>query len=320
MSESFEKAEWMRQSVNAGNPFVARKQDPARHNRINLGWTALMLTMWVGVAALSAVVPWPVYLPLATLFYGWWNFAMVILVLHEASHGIYLLSSDRKWAKKANRVAGWAVAGPLFTEYGEHWEKGHVEHHARPCEPNDPQDADPLTGARLYKMYAKIALIPLSGLLLNPSSKYPGKLRRTAIGLAFWLPVWAALALWVSPFASLALLLSTQVTMLFNWTKKAQEHGAGLAHEPDPILRSRTYFYPGSAVLSPFRINYHFEHHANPYVPWYLLPTYHEALRDVVPKELRNYYFHHEFLAQLQGVKPLPPRELIGAAPQAKPA
>jgi fatty acid desaturase len=105
-----------------------------------------------------------------------------------------------------------------------------------------------------------------------------------------------------------------------NSLKKTQEHSNGLNTEPDPLLRSRTYFYPLSPLLSPFNINYHFEHHANFNVPWYLLPAYNKALLSVVPADLQPYYFHHEYLDQMAGRKALPPRELLLERESAIPA
>jgi len=93
-------------------------------------------------------------------------------------------------------------------------------------------------------------------------------------------------------------------------TKKAQEHGCGLKDEPIFEMRSRTYFYATSFMTSPFNINFHFEHHANFMVPWYLLPAYHQKLLEIVPAELKPYIFHQEFVQQLSGQKPLIPDDL----------
>ena len=153
---------------------------------------------------------------------------------------------------------------------------------------------------------------PLSFLAFNPSRQYPGHLKSAALGLLLW---WAPLAvltgLTIGWHLILAMVMGLHVTLILNWTKKAQEHGAGLATEPDYTLRSRTYLYAAAPVTSPFHINYHFEHHANFNVPWYDLPAYHEKLKAIVPEALQPYYFHRDFFQQLAGTKPLPPRELL---------
>ena len=201
------------------------------------------------------------------------------------------------------------TATPFFVDYLLHWEKGHTIHHLRPCEPDDPQDKNPLTGSELFKRYA-LLLIPGTMMILNPSRQYGFKPLRMLIGVAAWLPVWALMYAVGGWLPLVAWVLAMNVVMFLNMTKKAQEHGCGLEHEDDPTLRSRTYFYPLAFVFSPFNINYHFEHHANFNVPWYRLPAYHKAILPLVPEPLRPYYFHHDFWAQLNGTKPLPPESL----------
>jgi fatty acid desaturase len=297
----------------AGSTFHAMKRDPRRHNTINLIAALCLLSIMVGTALLGAVLPLVAYVPVALMLFGCSLFGVNILIIHECSHNMFLLSRDRKRQKRLNRLVGRAAALPFFTDYIRHWEKGHTIHHLRPCEPDDPQDNDPLTGRPLLRRYLLLALVPFSFVPFNPSNQYPGRLTRAAVGTAvFWLPVGLLTGLLIGWHVPLLLLLSMHTVVLLNWTKKAQEHGGGLAEEPDYVLRSRTYFYPTAPMTSPFNINYHFEHHANFNVPWYDLPAYHRALREIVPAELQPYYFHRDFFAQLAGTKPLPPRELLG--------
>src|SRR5690606_25718542 len=238
------------------------------------------------------------------------------------SHEMFIVtrspSATRWWNNRIGRLA----SAFMFTAYVEHWEKGHRLHHLQPCEEVDPQDRYPLTGRALYREYAKLLLIPGMFVAMNPSAKYPGGLKRTIFGALLWAPLFAYGVYFISPWVPLAFFLSFHVTMALNLTKKAQEHGAGLAQEPDFYLRSRTYFYPLWQVFSPYCINYHFEHHLNFKVPWYSLPAYHEALCKLMPVELQPYFFHSEFMAQLAGTKPLPPdelRHLMEASPETSP-
>ncbi|MCB9760833.1 MAG: fatty acid desaturase [Alphaproteobacteria bacterium] len=304
------RARWVRDAIVAGNDFHAMKMDPTRHNLINLGSTAGLIGAFAGLVALANVLPLAAYLPLAAIGFGVLYFSVNVLIIHECSHNMFLLSKDREQAKRWNHVVG-VIAGILFfTDYVRHWEKGHTVHHLRPCEPDDPQDRDPKTGARLYKLYAGLLLIPGFFMALNPSRQYDGQLKRALMGAVAWSPI-IALAWWVAGWAApLAIALGFHVVMMLNMSKKAQEHGCGLADEPDPYLRSRTYFYPLSFLFSPFNINYHFEHHANFNVPWYKLPAYHRALMEIVPEPVKPYYFHHDYLLQLSGKKPLPPDAL----------
>jgi len=297
----------------AGGEFHAMKQDPRRHNAINAAATLGVIGAFVGTVLLGTVLPVIVYIPLAIVLFGCIHFSMNILFIHECSHNMFVLTKDRARQKRLNRLIGQMASLPFFTDYLRHWEEGHTTHHLRPCEPDDPQDNDPLTGARLWRRYLVLAAVPLSFMSYNPSRQYPGHAKRAAMGLfLYWIPVVTVTTQLVGWQVPVALLLSLHVTLLLNWTKKAQEHGAGLANEPDYTLRSRTYFYPLAPLTSPFNINYHFEHHANFNVPWYALPAYHQKLRTIVPAELQPYYFHSDFFAQLAGTKPLPPRALIG--------
>lgn len=315
MNASFRRPRWVRQAMAAGGEFHSMKKDPWRHNAINLTATLLLLTLFVGTALLGAVLPAWAYLPLATLLFGCIYFGVNVLIIHECSHNMYVLSRDRKRQKALNRLCGQIASVPFATAYVIHWEKGHTTHHLRPCDDGDPQHSPTPN----WRRDLLIALIPTTAGRFNPSSQYPGQGRR--IAMAFGL-VWGPLALLTGPtlgwIVPLAMIWGIQVTMVLNWIKKVQEHGSGLDSEPDYTLRSRTYLYPLAALFSPFNINYHFEHHANFNVPWYDLPAYHKKLRGIMPEALQPYYFHHDYFAQLREVKPLPPRELLsGEAPSA---
>ena len=318
MSTDFKRPAWVRAAVAAGGEFHSMKKDPGPHNARNAAALGVVVAVFVGVTLLAAVLPPLVWLPLAVVTYGCVYFSVNILVIHECSHSMFVLSRDRAKQKRMNRAIGRLAAMPFFTDYVNHWEKGHTVHHLRPCEPDDPQDNDPLTGPALWRRYALLALVPFSFVPFNPSRQYPGAGRRALVGtLLWWVPLAAITGPTLGWHVIVAMLLGLHVTMILNWTKKAQEHGAGLAHEPDYMLRSRTYFYATAPVTSPFNINYHFEHHANFNVPWYDLPAYHAKLQAIVPGALKPYYFHHDFMAQLNGTKPLPPRELLVDAPVA---
>jgi fatty acid desaturase len=112
---------------------------------------------------------------------------------------------------------------------------------------------------------------------------------------------------------AVAIVFAWNVAAGLTMTKVAQEHGSGLESEPDPYLRSRTYLYGSQKLTSPFNIHYHFEHHANFNVPWYLLPRYHARVRELMPAQLHPYYITRgwkQFFGQLAGTRPVPPADL----------
>jgi fatty acid desaturase len=301
---------WMKEVITTGGEFHAMKQAPWRHNLINLGaFTGVILCLG-GLVALAPAMHWAIYLPVSAILMGCLFFGLFILVIHECSHNMFLLTANRELQKKLNRWIGVVTSAFFFTDYLRHWEKGHTIHHLRPCEADDPQDADPLTGRAYYIEMAKLIFIPGWTMKVNPSNRYGFNPVRLLAGLGTMGLTMAVLAWLVHWQVAAGIFLAFGVLSMLNLTKKAQEHGAGLAQEPDFLLRSRTYLYPLAPLTSPFCINYHFEHHANFNVPWYLLPAYHQRLRQIVPEPLQPYIFHHDYLEQLAGKKLRIPAEL----------
>ncbi len=310
------KAPWIKRAVAVGGEFHAMKQVPWRHNLLNI---SCALGLWVSVALLlgwGSVANPVLYIPLGGFLLGCLFFGHFILIVHECSHNMFLVSKNREQQKKLNRAVGIVAGAIFFTDYLVHWEKGHTVHHVRPCEDDDPQDKDPLTGKDLYKQYLGLALVPFYFMKINPSNQYGFSLKRFLGGLVFWGPLMVLTGLFIGWWVPVMLLVSQHVLMALNLTKKAQEHGSGLQYEEHFEMRSRTYLYPLAFLTSPFNINYHWEHHANFMVPWYLLPAYHERLRELVPPELWSYIFHDEFMEQISGKKALIPdplRHLVNA-------
>ncbi len=302
--------EWARKLPGLGRDLNAIKQPPLRHNIINLLAVGLLWGSIIGILFLGSVVSAPVYIPVFGFLLGCCFFGHFVLIIHECSHDMLFVSQDRARQKRLNRTIGRIAGRMFFTDYLVHWEKGHRVHHLHPNTPEDCQAISTFTGRELAENYLKI-LIPGMFLAYNPCNQYGFSAKRLLVGVAFWVP-FLALGHFLGGLPAVgAMFIGLHTVTALNLTKKAQEHGCGLANEPWPIIQSRTYLYPLHWLFSPFYINYHFEHHANFSVPWYLLPTYHERVKAAVPAVLRPYYFHREFFRQLSGRKPLPPRELL---------
>lgn len=79
------------------------------------------------------------------------------------------------------------------------------------------------------------------------------------------------------------------------------EHGGGIGGEENRNFRSRTSLFPLRWLIMPLNISLHFEHHLNYNVPWYLLPSYHRALREIVPAPLQPEVFNTRVWDQLMG-------------------
>lgn len=299
---------WLREAILAGQRFHIRTKVPARHNAINLGAFSALLGLLVVIAWAGTRAPALVYVPLGAVAFGLTYFAIFVLVVHEASHGMFLLSEDRVRRARLNRVFGWAVSLVFATHYVEHWEKGHHEHHVRPLEPRDPQGHNTLTGATLLVRGLACVLVP--GFFIIDRTvlrKKPAGARSPSTGgvivafVAFWAALLTALATTLGGAVALAAYGGIQVLAGLNHVKGALEHGGALRDEPDPLLRSRSTFFPGRAILMPFNISLHFEHHLNYGVPWYDLVRYHEAILPIVPRALHASVFNRRPLAQLRG-------------------
>ncbi len=305
---------WMREAVAAGRDLAVTGQNRRVHNVRNLVCAAAILAGIAAVVAFAAVVPTVAYLLVAPWLLGSLYFSIFILVIHECSHDMFFLTEDRAHIRVWNRRIGQLFSAPFFTDYIQHWEEGHLEHHLRPCEEHDPQDRNPVTGWPLVGRLAVLLFVPGSVLVFNPSNQYGFSAQRIGLGiLGLVVPAFLASHLIAWP-AGVAVLSGMHTLQIFNLLKKAQEHGGGLAHASDPLLRSRTYFYPLQRFASPFHIHYHFEHHANLRVPWYNLPAYHARLRAIVPEGLQPSFFHHRYIDQAAGrFPPVDEEQIFGA-------
>lgn len=309
---------WVKAAVAAGRPYSARRKTPWVHNTINLSATAALLVALVALIACHDALSPAVYVPLAALGFGWIYFGLFVLVVHEASHNMFVLLRNRGAQRTINRIGGWLIAGAFATHYGKHWERGHLEHHVRPMEPDDPQRSV-MTGWRLFGLIAGYLLVPgflpLERTVLRKrrAGKSSGSARVIVGFVAFWtvaLTLATQLAGW--PLA-LALYLGIPLVAIMNLIKGSLEHGGTIAEEPNPYLRSRTTLFPLRTMLLPFNISLHFEHHLNHQVPWYDLVRYQRDLRRIVPAEIQTEVFNSDVLAQLAG-------RLGGMSPEARAA
>jgi fatty acid desaturase len=303
---------WLRKAMAAGRPLHANKQDRRDHNLRNLSAVGALIAGGIGIVLAGGApgVPLWLYLPLASFLLGCLYMGLFVLVVHEASHDMFLLTADRKRLRSVNRLAGNIVGAVFFTDYVRHWEVGHTLHHTKCLMPEDPQDGKQDGLRSLRRSVAILLLVPFSFVAYNPSRRYPGNLRRSLLGVAIWLPLLVVAGLiggWAAPVAMLG---GFHVLSLLNLLKKVREHG-GLESLPHQGLRSRTWFHPLSALIAPFHLNYHFEHHAHPKVPWYLLPEYHRRCRELMPAEVQEFYFVDAKPVQLRH-PPVPDGATVG--------
>lgn len=326
--------QWVRDSIAAGNRFHYKKKSPYRHNTRNLLTLAALLAGIVGVLSSGAAVRPLVYVPAAAATLGLLYFALIVLVLHEAAHGMFLISGDGGRARFWNRLLGWSVSLPFAMHFRRDWEEAHIRHHLHPIEEAD----DPLyrslpMGAELFKECVKLLFVPGYMLLREgqpkPAEPRPARAKTgarpsrallfTAAGL-LWLAACALVWLRIGWAAPVAAILGLQVASAVELFKLALEHGGDVGRDENRFLRARTSLFSLRRLLLPLNISLHFEHHLNYCVPWYDLPRYHRALLDLVPGEIQPYVFNRDIRGQLYGRKGSVPKHVLAAAPGAVPS
>jgi fatty acid desaturase len=298
----------MVEGVKLGRRFGAHRQTPWLHNTINLFHLVFLLASAFAVVLTTGIPAW-LYVPLASAALGWVYFGLLVLVVHEASHNMFILSRDRTRRLSWNRRFGWLCCVPFGLNYEKHWQVGHITHHRHPMEDNDPQRYNTKTGVAFWTLFFGLLLVPGFALVERFFSKTNRK-RGVSSGnmllwfAAFWVCTGAALWNLCSPWAVLAALWGLQVLSALNQLKGALEHGGKIGHAADPLRRSRTTLMPLRFVVMPFNISLHFAHHLNYGVPWYLLGRYHRDLSRAIPAEENAYFVNRRVLAQLNGELP----------------
>lgn len=296
-----QQAKWIEQGIRLGNQFHYRKKNPWRHNALNL---TLFITLIVAIVFISALgkqtATW-LYIPIAATFLGILFFALIILVVHEASHGMFVIAESRDRAKKWNRFFGWLVSIPFGINYLRHWEEGHHTHHIHPVEPGDPQTANLWTGNRFVREFILMLVVPGYVFLWNPSRKYDSQRWVGLVNLVFWLVVLTGLWQIGAWRSSIAIIFAFGVLGALNQAKGSLEHGGAISQEENRNLRSRTSLFPLRHLFMPLNISLHFEHHLNYCVPWYDLGKYHRAIKAQTPEALQPYLFNTHVVDQLMG-------------------
>lgn len=244
----------------------------------------------IGLAAAMAMV-WPVTLPLAVMIIGCRQLGLGILG-HDAAHGaMHPNLKFNDWVAKT------------FTGGGlDAYRAYHLKHHKFAQQAEDPdlvlsapfpitktslrrKMIRDLTGQTYFK--ARMAgtqkalktrkpgesFVPILATFWKQNGKLiVGGALFTAVGAPFgyW---WAWLALWLLPRAT----WNALVTRLRN----IAEHACIPVNEPDPLRQARTTMsnFFERALIAPYWVNYHCEHHMFMHVPCYNLPLAHRLLK-----------------------------------------
>jgi fatty acid desaturase len=268
---------------------------------------ALIAHAWVVIALAAAMaLIWPITIPLAVMIIGARQLGLAIL-LHDGAHGA--LHPD----VKINDWAGDVLTGGGLVGY----RKYHLGHHKYAQQAEDPDlglsSPFPITRRSLRRKivrdltgqtYFKQRWAPLlKRLRERPAGASPAPIlwgfvklrRRFFLGAVLTIAVTAPFGYW---WAWFALWLAPQATWLPMITRlrNIAEHACVAKDEPDPLQHARTT-YAGPlerALLAPYWVNYHCEHHMFMHVPCYNLPRTRRLLRakGVTPRmlEAKSYW------------------------------
>lgn len=297
---------WLIEGVKLGRRYAAHQQRPLLHNSINLLHLCGLLLASVVILAAAKHTSALVYVPLASIALGWLYFALLVLVVHEASHNMFILARNHAARLSFNRWFGGLCCVPFGINYERHWQVGHITHHRHPMEEKDPQRYNTKTGGAFWALFFGLLFVPGFALFERFLSKTNRKRGVSAGNTLLWFVCFwacAGVALWRfwSPWAFISALWGLQVLSALNQLKGALEHGGGIGNAADPLRRSRTTLMPLRFLFMPFNISLHFAHHLNYSVPWYLLGRYHRALTPTLPADERRYFVNRRVFAQLNG-------------------
>lgn len=256
-------------------------------------WKGLLLVAhcWLVIAAAFAMgVIWPITIPLAVMIIGARQLGLAIL-MHDAAHRA--LHPD----PRVNDFVGeWFCASGL-----SRYRPYHLNHHRLAQQSDDPdlvlsapfpisrkslqrKIVRDLTGQTFFKQ----RLGPLIGKL---KAKKPGqstwsvvagelrRQRRFLLSEISLLLILSAFGLWWAYFALWLLPQATWLPMVTR-LRNIAEHACIAQNEPDPMRQARTTHanWIERALIAPYFVNYHCEHHMFMHLPCYSLPRAHRLL------------------------------------------
>jgi fatty acid desaturase len=230
---------------------------------------------------------WPVTLPLAVMIIGTRQLGLFIL-MHDAAHG--LLHQDRRIN---DGVARWFCSSSLG-EYRPY----HLQHHRYVQQAEDPDLGlsapfpislaslkrkllRDLSGQTFYKQrIAPLLSAPAKSSPLARDSQELVRGWRFVIGNALGFAVFAAAGLWWVWLLMWLLPMATWLPLVTR-IRNIAEHALVGRDQADPLRQARTTHANliERALLAPYWVNYHLEHHLFTQVPCWKLPQAHVLLQ-----------------------------------------
>jgi fatty acid desaturase len=250
-------------------------------------WKGLLLVAhaWIVILAAGAVaVVWPITIPLAVMIIGARQLGLAIL-MHDAAHRA--LHPD----PKINDFVGEWLCAPGLVKYRTY----HLNHHRLAQQSDDPdlglskpfpitpvslrrKVLRDLTGQTFFKARFGFLAFKLKARKADQSIwsivfADIRRQRRFLLGNLAGIAIFSAVGLWwVWP----VLWLLPQATwfQMITRLRNIAEHACIAENEPDPMRQARTTRAGliERALLAPYYVNYHCEHHMFMHLPCYSLP------------------------------------------------
>lgn len=305
----------------------------ALRGKSDLVGALLVLHAWAVVFGAMALFVWwpnPLTFVAAVALIGARQLGLAIL-MHDAAHGLLFKS------RRLNDWAGaWLCANPVATSLAL-YRPYHLDHHRNTQQSNDPDlglsAPFPISRQSLKRKFLRdltgrtafnrrgdqIAramgpkALPLATRLANLFMKERGFFVTNAVLFAGFATAghwWLYFALWLLPLATWYQFVSR--------IRNIAEH-AVVPDNDDPLRNTRTTVANGAmrALLAPYWVNYHLEHHIFLFVPCWRLPAAHRLLieKGFGPKiELRGGYLEVLRLAAARIVEGPPDNDRLRSA------
>ena len=252
---------------------------------------ALVLHCWLVIgAAITIGIHWPITLPLMVMIIGNRQLGLFIL-MHDAAHG--LLHVNRR---VNDRVALWFCGSELGS-----YRPYHLQHHRFVQQTEDPdlllsapfpitpsslrrKVIRDLTGQTFFKqrigtlvdqIRTRATGAPLWALLLGKANSQRVFVVLNLTGLVLFSVAglwWAWVLMWLLPMATWLPLVSR--------LRNIAEHALIEQNGTDPLRHARTTHanFVERALIAPYWVNYHCEHHMFTQIPCWNLPMAHRLL------------------------------------------
>lgn len=266
----------------------------ALRERVEWKGIALIAHAWgviLGSIALVAIFPNPLTYIVAVVLIGSRQLGLAIL-MHDGAHGCLSRDPARNMA-----LSQWFCAYPVFAETVA-YRRYHLQHHQRTQQDDDPdlvlsapfpitrasyrrkfwRDISGQTGYEQRKAQALNALgdpaWPWRQRLRHFGEKLGPQIATNTVlfaGLALAGVWWAYPLLWLVPLMTWMMVITR--------IRNIAEH-AVIPDTDDPLRNTRTTRANliERALIAPYFVNYHLEHHLLYYVPCYNLPKLHAIM------------------------------------------